>query len=251
VKHWSLNQLSTKIASVFIRLGYLLFPPYSAKLLGVLSASSPTLCNACGNRSRSLELGLCRTCRDLRFKEDNRAKAKTAITSLLDRDDVLILDTETNGVGQTSEVIEVSVINTKGDVLLDTLLKPKYMTMNPFAERVHGINLKMLKDAPGWSEVFPELARLADRRTILAWNASFDSGVLAQTSTIWNLEPPRWLFVCAMRLYAKKRGIKLRGLHKSVVDEGLAHLLETYQSHRALGDVKFVLEVLRATSAHE
>jgi DNA polymerase III subunit epsilon len=106
----------------------------------------------------------------------------------------------------------------------------------------------MLKDAPKWSDVFPDLAALADRRTILAWNASFDAGVIAQTSTIWELEQPRWFFVCAMRLYAKKRGTKFRGLHKSVVDEGLAHLLETYQSHRALGDVKFVLEVLRATT---
>jgi DNA polymerase III subunit epsilon len=222
---------------------------HSAKLLNVLSVPSSILCNTCGKKSRSLELGLCRTCRDLRFKEEGKAKAKTAIASLLDRDDVLILDTETNGVGKQSEVIEVSVINTKGETLLDTLLKPKTMTMNPFAERVHGINLKMLKDAPSWSEVFPQLAALADRRTILAWNASFDAGVVSQTSTIWELEQPRWLFVCAMRLYAKKRGIKLRGLHKSVVDEGLAHLLETYQSHRALGDVKFVLEVLKATSA--
>jgi hypothetical protein len=155
----------------------------SAKLLDVPgfldtpSVSSPKLCLNCGKKSRSLGLGLCRSCRDLRFKEDSKAKAKTAIASLLNRDDVLILDTETNGVGQHSEVIEVSVINTKGEVLLDTLLKPKTMTMNPFAERVHGINLKMLRDAPGWSEVFPQLAEIADRRTILAWNASFDAGV--------------------------------------------------------------------------
>jgi hypothetical protein len=59
------------------------------------------------------------------------------------------------------------------------------------------------------------------------------------------------LFICAMRLYAKKRGTKYRGLHKSVVDEGLAHLLEVYDSHRALGDVKFVLEVLKATTKSE
>jgi DNA polymerase III subunit epsilon len=220
----------------------------SLELSGV---SSPTSCTGCGKKSRSLELGLCRTCRELRFKEEGRAKAKTAIASLLNRDDVLILDTETNGVGHTSEVIEISVINTKGDMLLNTLLKPKTMTMNPFAERVHGINLKMLKDAPNWLEVFPQLANIADRRTILAWNASFDAGVLAQTSSVWEVEHPRWFFVCAMRLYAKKRGTKFRGLHKSVVDEGLAHLLEIYQSHRALGDVKFVLEVLKATSAND
>ncbi|MGL4611475.1 MAG: 3'-5' exonuclease [Trueperaceae bacterium] len=167
--------------------------------------------------------------------------------SLLERDDVLILDTETNGIAGVSEIIEVSVINTKGDILLDTLLEPKHMTMNPFAQRVHGIHLDMLQDAPTWPDILPELAALADRRTVLAWNAPFDAGMVKQTSSIWGLEQPTWLFICAMRLYAKKRGIKNRGLHKAVLDEGLAHLLELHSSHRALGDVHFVLEVLRAT----
>jgi DNA polymerase III subunit epsilon len=166
----------------------------------------------------------------------------------LERDDVLILDTETNGAGKGAEVIEVSVINTKGETLLDTLVKPKISTMNPWAQNVHGISLGMLKDAPHWPDVFPELATLADRRTILAWNAPFDAWMLEQTSTVWNLEHPKWLFVCAMRLYAKKRAIKNRGLHKAVGDEGLTHLFEEYASHRALGDVVFGLEVLRATS---
>jgi len=71
--------------------------------------------------------------------------------------------------------------------------------------------------------------------------------MLEQTSDVWNLSHPKWLFVCAMKLYAKKRGIKPRGLHKAVLDEDLAYLLEQHASHRALGDVRFVLEVLRAT----
>jgi DNA polymerase III subunit epsilon len=193
--------------------------------------------------------GLCRTCRLQREKEQNSHKAKTAICSLLERDDVLILDTETNGAGRGSEVIEVSVINTKGETLLDTLLKPKVWTMNPWAQNVHGISLDMLTDAPSWPDVFPDLSALADRRTILAWNAPFDAWMLEQTSTVWELEHPKWLFVCAMRLYAKKRAIKNRGLHNAVGDERLTHLFEQHTSHRALGDVTFVLEVLRATAS--
>lgn len=208
-------------------------------------------CQRCGRTTRSslhLREGFCRECRLQREKEQSSYKARAAICSLLERDDVLILDTETNGAGKGSEVIEVSVINTKGETLLDTLIKPKIPTMNPWAQNVHGISLDMLKDAPYWPDVFPELAALADRRTILAWNAPFDAWMLEQTSTVWELEHPKWLFVCAMRLYAKKCAIKNRGLHKAVGDEGLTHLFEQHASHRALGDVTFVLEVLRATS---
>ena len=175
------------------------------------------------------------------------ARAAAAIASLLERDDVLILDTETTGMGKTAEVIEIAIINTRGEVLLDTLLKPKVPVMNRHAQRVHGISLGMLVGAPSWPEVLPELAELADRRTVLAWNAPFDAGMLEQNSLAWNLPHPKWLFVCAMRLYAKQRGIKVRGLHKCVGDENLSHLLESYQSHRALADVVFVLEVLRAS----
>jgi DNA polymerase III subunit epsilon len=163
----------------------------------------------------------------------------------LDRDDVLILDTETTGM-RGAEVIEVALIDTRGEVLLETLVKPKRACMNPYAERVHGISLAMLEHAPSWQDVFPALCELADRRTLLAWNAPFDAGMLEQTSAAWGLEHPRWLFVCAMRLYAKSRGLRARGLHKAVADEALSHLLARYPSHRALGDVRFVLEVLRA-----
>ncbi len=206
-------------------------------------------CHECKREVRSerfLKQGICRDCRDVKERSLSKAKARAAISQLLDRDDVLILDTETTGMSG-AEVIEVSVINTKGETLLDTLIKPVTTEMNPYAQRVHNISMSMLKDAPSWPEILPELDRIASRSTILAWNASFDAKMLEQTSEVWELEHPRWLFVCAMRLYAKKRGIKPRGLHKAVLDENLAHILEMHQSHRALGDVKFVLEVLRET----
>lgn len=205
-----------------------------------------TQCHQEQRHSRFLKHGLCRNCREENNKLEQRNKAKQAIAGLLDREDILILDTETTGMSN-AEVIEVSVINTKGDVLLDTLVKPQTTTMNPYAYRVHNISMNMLKDAPSWPEVMPDLSAIAAHSTILAWNASFDAKMLEQTSNVWSVPHPKWLFVCAMRLYAKKRGIKPRGLHKAVVDENLAHLFEEHASHRALGDVRFVLEVLRAT----
>ncbi len=217
----------------------------------MLSTLTVPVCTQCQKTVRShfvLKEGLCKLCFQQHLKVQEAQKAKAAIIHLLEREDVLILDTETNGTGHGTEVIEVSVINTKGDILLDTLVKPKVSIMNPWAQNVHGISLNMLKSAPSWNSVLPELSALADRRTLLAWNAPFDAHMLEQTSHIWDLHHPKWFFVCAMRLYAKKRSIKNRGLHKAVVDEGLEQLFESYDSHRALGDIKFVLKVLRKTS---
>ena len=175
------------------------------------------------------------------------APLRTKVASLLERDDVLILDTETTGL-KNAEVIEVSAINTKGEVLLDTLVRPRASYMNPHAQRVHGISLSALAEQPSWPDVLPELTALTDRATVLAWNAPFDARMLEQTSAAWGLTHPKILFACAMQMYARLRGTKRTGLHKAVGQEGLAHLLEMHQSHRALGDVRFVLEVLRAAT---
>lgn len=127
-----------------------------------------------------------------------------AIAALLARDDVLILDTETTGL-KSAEVIELALLSTRGEVLLDTLVRPKVMRLNPYAARVHRITLAELADRPTWPEVLPELRRLAERATVLAWNAPFDARMLEATSAAWGLPHPRLLFACAMRLYARAR----------------------------------------------
>lgn len=182
--------------------------------------------------------------KELALKE-RAERAQSAICELLERDDVFILDTETTGVGD-AEVIELSLIDTSGRVLLDTLVRPRRSRMNPYAQRVHGITVDMLDDQPSWPEVLPELERIAERATILAWNAGFDRQMLVNSSRAWHLDPPRLLFVCAMRLYAQLHGRRGYGLHRAIRDRGMQQLFERHASHRALGDVNLVLELLRA-----
>ena len=215
-------------------------PPYPS---GARCAS----CHQAVASARALKGGRCRICREAEARAEGRAHAKRAVQGLLDREDVLILDTETTGL-RGAEVIEVALINTRGETLLDTLVCPRVSRMNPFAERVHGISLEMLAGHPTWPDVLPELTRLTERATVLAWNAPFDAQMLHNSSAVWGLPHPRILFACAMRLYAKANGQRSYGLHKAVREEGLGHLLERHASHRALGDVTFVLAVLKALS---
>jgi len=176
------------------------------------------------------------------------ARVAEAARKLMGRTDVFILDTETTGL-KDAEVIEVALVDTTGAVRLNTLVKPRASVMNPHAERVHGISLRELQGQPSWPEVLPELVALAKDATVLAWNAPFDARMLEQTSARWGLPHPKLLFVCAMRLYAKTHGRPSYGLHKAVVTEGLDELLTQHASHRALGDVIFVLELLKRLAA--
>jgi DNA polymerase III epsilon subunit-like protein len=53
-----------------------------------------------------------------------QARAQMAFNEWNQRQDVVILDTETTGL-YDAEICEISVIDREGNVLLDTLVKPK------------------------------------------------------------------------------------------------------------------------------
>ncbi len=157
----------------------------------------------------------------------------------------VILDTETTGTRQ-AEVIELSIINLQGEVLFDQLIRPRRMEMNRHAQKVHGISLAELEDKPSLPEVMAELSPILERSLVLAWNALFDKLMIQRSRMIWDLPPGDFRTMCAMRLYASLYGKRTFGLHRAVEGEGLTHLLQRHSSHRALGDVNLVLELLRA-----
>lgn len=68
----------------------------------------------------------------------------------------VFLDTETTGLGCSDEIVELSVIDARGDVLIDTLIKP-VQPISPDAEAIHGISNEMVRNAPAFAQVWPSL----------------------------------------------------------------------------------------------
>lgn len=176
---------------------------------------------------------------------ERQLRTVQAIAGLLRHGDAVILDTETTGLGH-AEVIEVSVIDMRGEVLFDQMIRPRRMEMNPYAYRVHGISLDALTGMPTFPEITPELDAILDRALVLAWNAPFDSKMINNSRAAWGLAPKTFLYRCAMELYGRLYGRRSIGLHKAIRAAGLDSALEQHVSHRALGDVRLVLELLRS-----
>ncbi|WP_019635110.1 3'-5' exonuclease [Actinomadura atramentaria] len=100
----------------------------------------------------------------------------------------VVLDTETTDLGGV--VIELAVIDAAtGDVLLDTLVCPDGVPVEPGARRVHGITDAELADAPPWADVLPRFLDAVAGRTVLAYNAPFDRDRLHQTHQHAGLDP--------------------------------------------------------------
>ena len=162
---------------------------------------------------------------------------------LLDRDDVLILDTETTGLSKAAQIVEIALLDTRGVVRINSLVMPAGRRRMG-ASRIHGLTYRQLVEggARPWCAVAPEVATaLQAANIVLAWNSDFDVRMLRQTDKRYGLSPtlPASLRVrCAMLDYHGDR-ISLVG---AVMDEGVAE----GTAHRALGDCQLVLAVMRA-----
>ena len=66
--------------------------------------------------------------------------------SLLDRRDVLIIDTETTGIDDNAELVEISIINTTGATVYNELVMPQGHIPHA-ATRIHGLTREKLEGA--------------------------------------------------------------------------------------------------------
>ena len=119
-------------------------------------------------------------------------------------DEWVVVDTETTGLDPSAEAVQIAVLTLTGEVLLDTLVRPSQPI--PWgASRVHGITDAHVVAAPTYAELHRELARLLERRSVVAYNAAFDERILRQTAARYGLPAPRSRWECAMRQYARWR----------------------------------------------
>lgn len=165
-----------------------------------------------------------------------RRKVRTVRTrswarSRLRLQDAVILDTETTDL--FGEVIQVSVIDLSGNVLLSTLVRPS-TTVSSAAAAVHGIRDEDLLEAPSLQDIAGQLLEVTHGRQLLAYNATYDRQVLAAGLGDAGVNPEHladgtnWVCLMRARSLVEGRGwVALGG------------------PHHALGDCLAALEVLQ------
>lgn len=128
---------------------------------------------------------------------------------LLCRGTAVIVDTETADL--YGDVVQVSVIDLTGAVLLDELVRPAGR-IAPEASAVHGITDEQVSSAPTLADLAPQLLAVTRGRKILAYNAPYDREVLvagltaAQVDPCQLADPHRWGCLMRARAAAERRG---------------------------------------------
>ncbi len=165
-----------------------------------------------------------------------------------DNDDWVVLDTETTRLGPKAEVLEISIVDKAGKVLLDTLVKPKG-SISAESKAVHGIDRKMVAEASTWPHIAAKFEGIVNNRAVFAYNAKFDFGVIEQIYDRWGLHPAGLKNVqglCAMLAYADHRGgSRWHKLKDACEHEGV----DFPEQHRALADAEATRRLILAMAS--
>lgn len=189
-----------------------------------------------------------------KFADDKQAAAVWA-QEVLDDPATVFLDTETTDL--YGFLVEISVTDRRGRVLLDCLVDPR-AEIEPEAQAVHGIGAADLVGAATYAELAERLWGVLRGRRVIIYNASFDTAVLRREvlRAVAELGPEprdaeeryweplersaRW--ECAMEWYAQWWG-EWDDYHCGYAWQRLGG------GHRALGDCRATRERLMEMAA--
>jgi DNA polymerase-3 subunit epsilon len=181
--------------------------------------------------------------------QPHRLQAINAARELLERQPVY-LDTETTGTESLDEVIEVAMLDTDGQVLYESLVKPQ-RPISKDAARVHGITEALVYSAPPWEAVWPQVKQALNGRWLAVYNIEFDLRMMRQSCGLHGIpwEAPMAGHACIMELFAQYFGEVNRRYGgykwKSLDFAGRHFQIPQPNSHRARDDSllsKLVLE---------
>lgn len=204
-----------------------------------------THCQRCHTRIKKEMDGYCRKCKIMvdRENEDRQEAIHSAKSLFLT--DFVILDTETTGLSADSRIVEISIIDGMGNVLLNTLVNPE-MEIPKEASAIHGITDEMVKDQPVFDQIKAQVLDLIGDKMVVIFNADYDRGIL-QTAGVDLTNT-----YCAMKLAARfiaNYSEKYNNWRYYSLSDTLYWLEVDPMGkifHRALDDCKATLTIIKA-----
>jgi DNA polymerase-3 subunit epsilon len=166
--------------------------------------------------------------------------------AVLSDHDVVFLDTETTGLDERAEVIEIAIVDRDGDTLVNSLVRPIRPIPGP-ASAIHGILDHEVADAPNWAEFFPTISSICRDRTVVVYNADYDLRLIRQSCQLAGINQVSARFHCAMQAFAcfhAGRATSDRPKFQRL-DSAASRFSLDIPNHRALGDALACLGVVR------
>ena len=108
---------------------------------------------------------------------------------------IACLDTESTSTGKFNEILELAIYSARGELILNSLYKPRRNRRWPHSEKVHGISPLMVQDKPYFQDCLRKVQKIFDRsQMVLGFALENDIRILAQ-SGVTGLVPEKCLDV--------------------------------------------------------
>lgn len=118
----------------------------------------------------------------------------------------IYLDTETTGLENSDEIIEISIIDDEGQVIFEALVKPS-QPIPVSATRIHGISNEDVQNARNWPAIWPQVRSMLFGRLVVMYNEAFDLRMMQQSHARYRLPwKERFNTFDLLKLYAEFRG---------------------------------------------
>lgn len=115
------------------------------------------------------------------------------------------LDTETTGLDNNSEIIEIAIIDEDGSILFQSLIKP-VQPIPQSVTRIHGISNSMVKEAKPWAILWQTIRGSLFSRMIGIYNVDFDIRMIQQSHNLYGLRMEKFNTFDIMKIYAQYQG---------------------------------------------
>ncbi|MDJ0904368.1 MAG: 3'-5' exonuclease [Xenococcus sp. MO_188.B8] len=98
----------------------------------------------------------------------------------------MILDTETTDL-YDAEIVQIGICNLDGEIILNSLVKPT-ISIPAEVTSINSITDEMVKDAPTFPEIYPQIVKSLADKQVLIYNADFDISILTYCCRLHELE---------------------------------------------------------------
>ncbi|MBE2223142.1 MAG: 3'-5' exonuclease [Anaerolineae bacterium] len=164
--------------------------------------------------------------------------------------DFIILDTETTGLGRLDQVCQIGIIDKRGGLLMDTMVKPT-VPISSGASRVHGLTDELVARSLTFAEIYDDVFNIISGQWVYVYNASFDKARIQASCAAHGLEDItkacKWVDV--MKPYAEfygdwsswRQSFTWQSLSNACGQQGIG----VVGAHDAVGDCLMTLMLMR------
>ena len=134
------------------------------------------------------------------------------------------LDTETTGLEDDAEIVEIAIVEDNENVLVNTLVRPVNHTEWPGAENIHSISPMDVRNAPTQTQISDDIREAVRNHRVVIYNAKYDSQYLPELEDAASVK-------CCMMEFVDNPWDKWCSLTEAAERIGYE-----FQAHRALAD---------------